>query len=292
LFKGPNTRGNVVSGDDIGTDRTGGFFLGDGKAGVEIASGAAKNTVGGVAFGSGDVISGNIADNIAITDPGTTGNVIEGDLIGTDASGTRPLAETLAGVAIANSATANTVGGTVVAARDVISGNHDEGVLLEGASKNVVEGDYIGTDVYGTASLRNFGNGITLEAGATANTIGGTAAAARDVVSGNSRDGLVITGAGTSSNVIEGDYIGLSASGNAMGNEGPDMLVEQGRRPTRSVGPPRARGTSSRPASRRASPSPTWAPRGTWSRATSSAPIPRACTGPAATAPSYNPART
>ena len=58
-----------------------------------------------------------------------------------------------------------------------------------------------------------------MEAGATGNTVGGTTAAARNVISGNSSDGIDILDSGTSGNVVQGNYVGLNAAGTAgLGN--------------------------------------------------------------------------
>ena len=80
-----------------------------------------------------------------LADSGTTANVVEGDFIGTDVTGTQALPN-LFGVLIQNTATSNTIGGTTTAARDLIADNTEDGVaiLVNGTSANVVEGDYIG----------------------------------------------------------------------------------------------------------------------------------------------------
>ena len=54
-------------------------------------------------------------------------------------------------------------------------------------------------------------NGVLIQGGATGNTIGGTTAAARNVISGNAVCGVYLIGQGTSGNVVEGDYIGTNA---------------------------------------------------------------------------------
>ena len=90
--------------------------------------------------------------------------------------------------------------------------------LLDGdgtTTGNVVQGNMIGTNAAGSAALANHGDGVSIESGATANTIGGTATGARNVISGNTSDGVEITGAGTTGNVVEGDFIGTNAAGSA-----------------------------------------------------------------------------
>ena len=80
-----------------------------------------------------------------------------------------------------------------------------------GLPGNTVAGDFIGTDSTGTHSLEN-AYGVAIYS--TGNTIGGTTAGARNVISGNTGEGILIAGAGATGNVVEGDYIGTDDSGN------------------------------------------------------------------------------
>src|SRR5262249_29123273 len=108
------------------------------------------------------------------------------------------------------------IGGTSPGAGNVISGNTGAaGVLITGpnATGNQVLGNFIGTNVTGTAAVANTQDGVRIEAGANNNTIGGTTAAARNVISGNLAAGIQITG--TSGNVVQGNYLGINAAGTA-----------------------------------------------------------------------------
>ncbi len=215
-----STSGNVVLGNLIGTDGNGTAALGGGtNAAVAIISGAAANTLGGTATGAGNVISGDPADGVYLADTGTSGNVVLGNLIGTDVNGTAAVGN-LIGVNITNGATSNTVGGTASGSRNVISGNNSIGAYITGTgtSGNVVLGNLIGTDVNGTAKLGNSTAGVQIGNGATANTIGGAATGAGNVISGNGH-GLYLLDAGTSGNVVLGNFIGTDIHGTAeLGN--------------------------------------------------------------------------
>jgi titin len=204
----------TVDGDYIGTDSTGANRVPN-NYGVVVNSGSTNNTIGGTSSGYRDVISGNATWGVYISDSGTKGNVVEGDYIGTNAAGTGALPNGYNGLDIVYGATYNTVGGTTAGARDVISGNSYEGVLLgfSSTSYNVVEGDYIGTDYTGTKALANGQDGVQIIGGASGNTLGGTTAAARDVISGNAQHGVLITDSGTSGNVVEDDFIGTDYTG-------------------------------------------------------------------------------
>ena len=210
--------GNVVEGNYIGTDATGTKAVGNTYNGIDILD-STDNTIGGTAAGAGNVISGNRSDGVRIrTSQGTaTGNVVEGNYIGTDASGANPLANTVSGVGI-NDASGNTIGGTTAAARNILSGNRSDGVFIgtdrsgATATGNVVEGNYIGTDVTGTKALGNKLVGVEIAASAWNNTIGGTAAGDRNVISGNKQGGVFIHGSATG-NLVAGNYIGSDWTG-------------------------------------------------------------------------------
>src|SRR5262249_40479351 len=129
----------------------------------------------------------------------------------------------------------NTIGGTTPGARNVISGNNNPaggtGVNIEafgvgGAQYNIMQGNYIGTDITGTIGL-GLQTGIAIGGGAY-NTIGGTAAAARNIISGNI-GGIVLTnGGGSFGNVIQGNYIGTDPSGTQVVGQGHAGIVLQG----------------------------------------------------------------
>jgi hypothetical protein len=98
--------------------------------------------------------------------------------------------------------------------------NHfgDVGIHIEDGGNNVIEGNYIGTDVTGTVALGNFDDGIRI-LDAPNNRIGGTTPAARNIISGNGDMGIEIQIPGSVGNTIQGNYIGTDATGTAaLGN--------------------------------------------------------------------------
>jgi hypothetical protein len=187
--------GNVVQGNYIGTDATGTDALGNLGDGVLIRDGR-NNLIGGTVPGAGNLISGNSDGVYAYGEAqDTTGNAVQGNYISTDVSGTRALGNRQDGVFF-DRAPGNLLGGTAPEARNVISGNSRYGVgigdtlCVFSATDNTVQGNYIGTDVGGTAPLRN-GLGVVLYT--TRNLVGGPVAGARNVISGNG-SGVVLLG--------------------------------------------------------------------------------------------------
>ena len=195
LFSGAT--GNQVLGNLIGTDVNGITAL-DNKHGIEIHS--SNNTIGGTVAGAGNVISGNILYGVYIISPDSTANVFQGNFIGTDITGTVALGNGDDGLRIQN-APSNIIGGTVAGARNVISGNGAGGIVIDtnGATGNVVQGNYIGTQVNGASPLGNSVYGVRIRNSASNNTIGGTAAGAANTIAFNGGDGVgVHSGSGNS----------------------------------------------------------------------------------------------
>ena len=222
-----NTEKNAVEGDDIGLAFGDSATLENGGNGVAIYESASDNTIGGSVTGAGDVISGNMGDGVDLNGSGVTGNLVAGNDIGTDSNSDTGLGN-YDGVEIENAATYNTIGGTTTAARNVISGNNWDGVhIVDTATKdNLVEGNYIGVNIGGSAPLGNVQSGVAIYAGASANTIGGTVSAAGNVLSGNDSNGVYISDSGTTGNVVDADYIGTNYKGTSTVANNTGVVVQ------------------------------------------------------------------
>ena len=96
---------------------------------------------------------------------GGSNNVIVGNIIGVDATGTQDLGNLGDGILIGDSDN-NTIGGTSTEDRNIISGAGDgniaNGIQLANASGNVIIGNYIGTDISGLQEISNSNDGIFL----------------------------------------------------------------------------------------------------------------------------------
>src|SRR5262249_25448942 len=137
------------------------------------------------------------AHGILLDGAAATGAVIAGNYIGVTPTLIRGTANRGSGVALVGGATNNIIGGTTFADKNIIGGNAIAGVLIQGAgtSGNLVQGNSIGTDPFGSITLSNDMFGVEITGGATENTIGGTTAAARNLICRNSV-GVNITGTG------------------------------------------------------------------------------------------------
>ena len=103
-IKGNTATGNALYGNFIGTDRTGTVSIGNSGSGVIVASN--NNTIGGASPTERNIISGNGFFGLQIAS--STGNVVRGNFIGTDKTGTTQLSNAT-GLFI-GSAGGNTVG--------------------------------------------------------------------------------------------------------------------------------------------------------------------------------------
>ena len=152
------------------------------------------NTIGGVTAAARNVISGNTIAGVQIAAPAARANVVTGNYIGTNPAGVLDLGNLQAGVIIIGEA--NVVGGLTPAERNIISGNNQTGVRLAlGATANIIQGNFIGTDVSGTLSLAN-GEGVSVgvngASSASSNTIGGLAAGAGNLIAFNTTVGVSV----------------------------------------------------------------------------------------------------
>jgi titin len=212
--------GTMVLGNFVGTDVTGKASIGN-FWGVYLADGVTDCVIG--AAGAGNLISGN-SRGVYLNH--VSGNRIQGNRIGTDVTGTISLGNTEVGAMLTGSGNLVGTGSDGVndnAEGNLISGNGGDGILISGidAAGNVVAGNRIGTNVTGTAAVRNANVGIRVALGAGGNRIGGAAAGAGNLISGNGSFGINL--AGSSGNHVEGNKVGTNEAGTAAianGNSG------------------------------------------------------------------------
>jgi CSLREA domain-containing protein len=145
--------------------------------------------------------------------PGSGGSLVQGNYLGTNASGTAGSPNAGSGVVVRSSG--NTIGGV----RNVISGNKGAGVVLA-AGSNTVSGNYIGTSAGGTAVIGNDDSGVLVSS--NSNTITNNVASGATTTSGNGAGIALDSGnpdVPITDNVIQGNFVGTDASGNAaLGN--------------------------------------------------------------------------
>ena len=129
---------NTISGCWLGLDFSGTNAAPNADQGILIAGGASGNIIGGANALARNVISGNSQYGVFITDSNTTRNVVLGNCIGTDASGSNAVPNSLSGVIIGGGAASNVIGSTNSAGRNLLSGNTEYGIFLTNTTGNVI----------------------------------------------------------------------------------------------------------------------------------------------------------
>ncbi|MDQ3749868.1 MAG: VCBS repeat-containing protein [Acidobacteriota bacterium] len=182
-----------IQGNYIGVDITGRNILPNSFKGIETNGSA---IIGGTEPGAGNVISGNGAGGITLSDFGNIGSTVQGNFIGTDSTGTVALGNAN-GLGFDIRSSNNIIGGTTAAARNVISGNNTAIDIGSGTTAqltgNIIQGNYIGTDITGTTALPNRGAQAISVTGSNT-VIGGATEGAGNIIAYNNGVGVRITG--------------------------------------------------------------------------------------------------
>ena len=218
--------GNVICGNYIGTDASGTAAAPNGGQGVFVHT--PGNVIGGTTAADRNVISGNAKNGVQLYTAAASGNAVRGNYVGTDSSGRFALGNGQCGVAI-DGAGGNVVGGTTAGARNVISANATDGVLVAGtgATGNRVWGNYVGTDARGGYAVGNGAYGV--EVSQPGNSVGAPFRGARNVISGNTKSGVVLYLASATGNTVQGNFIGTDATGRRdVGNRGRGVDITNG----------------------------------------------------------------
>jgi titin len=232
----PNGGNTTIAGNYIGTNAAGTAALANTGSGIDVFR--SGNTVG-----PGNVISGNAGTGVVLSGASATGNQVIGNLIGTDKNGTNAVPNLLlqSGINITNGASNNLIG--TPGAGNVVSGNAKHAITVccsTATSGNTIQGNFVGTDVTGTAALGNGGIGIDVVS--AANTTIGGAGAARNVVSANANWGIQIR-TNAANIVVQGNIIGSDVTGTVSLGNGFQGIHIQDTSVTPSAAQPRAPAT-------------------------------------------------
>lgn len=236
LIRGIASVSNRVEGNFIGLNATGSNIIPNSADGISI-EGAVSTLIGGEAAGAGNVISGNTRTGIRLgiapvgirDSPFAENTRILGNIIGLDPAGSVDRGNIEDGIYV-GPAVGTVIGGTSPGARNVISGNNNDGIELAGGNEgSVIQGNIIGLDGSGTAARANSRHGVAISGG-RGPQIGGTVPGAGNVISGNTQNGVYfhITGSAIlSPSFVEGNRIGTDVSGTLdLGNVVDGIRVE------------------------------------------------------------------
>jgi uncharacterized delta-60 repeat protein len=208
----PNVNNVTIQGNKIGTTADGMAALGN-TYGIYMIDGIHDITIGGTSSGAGNLISGNFGNGLSVASPDCYDITVQGNFVGTDLTGTYAIPND--GHGIAMTGTNLQIGGTDPGAGNLVSGNLQDGIVISDTTGPVhIEGNTVGTDINGSYAIGN-GNGIFVSGAISGVTVGGTTAAARNLISGSSGSGNTGTGlaVGGNNNLVEGNYIGTDKWG-------------------------------------------------------------------------------
>lgn len=207
--------GNSIRGNFIGLSGDGTAAISNSWRGIDMMETANGNFIGAAVAGAGNVISGNSMDGIRIQ---TTGNVVAGNIVGLNAAGAAAVPNGYNGIEL--QAGSNTIGGATGLHRNVVSGNASSGIANVSGAGNVIQGNYVGLNSAGSATIGNAMRGIYSTTGPA--WIGGTVAGQGNSVAGNGSQGINISTASAQAVTVRGNAIwantGLGIDiGNVMG---------------------------------------------------------------------------
>ncbi|HTW82820.1 MAG TPA: right-handed parallel beta-helix repeat-containing protein [Candidatus Sulfotelmatobacter sp.] len=243
--------GNTIAANRIGTDAAGTVAIGNGANGIWITAGSSNNEIGGTAFvdaasghandptgdkgtatpvfvvpPQGNLVSGNAQDGILI-DTSSQANMLNGNFVGTTASGDGALGNGADGVQI-NGASANSMIGCQFVNNpfvyyNVVDGNGANGLHVTNAANTTVQGNFFGIGANNAAALRNAGDGILVD-GTSSNVLVGGVIPLGNVAAGNGTNGIEVAGA-TSGFTSFNTFAGLAAFGGPVPNANDGILV-------------------------------------------------------------------
>jgi titin len=204
----------VVKGNLIGTDKNGSKAVPNGRNGVLIRQGASNNTVG-----ERNVISGNntapVGTGVLIVGQDTKNNLVQGNFIGTDITGTKALPN-VTGVDIFDAPN------NLVSQANVISGNTENGIVIRGANAtaNVVQGNFVGTDLTGNGKLGNGEDGVLIsKASNNIIGVGPTTGGVGNTIAFNEGNGVTVD-TGTGNRISRNSIFANAGEGIKLVNNG------------------------------------------------------------------------
>ncbi len=224
---GPGVTLNGVMSNYIGLAQGGRAALKNDSSGIRIENGAHGNILGSpTLIGTGNVVSGNGAGGIVVHGAGSEDNEIYGNFVGLTAAGDSAIANSGNGILLTGGAFGTIIGKNTIASRNVLSGNAQNGILIDSVSGAFVRGNYIGTNAAGAAALPNAGSGILVRT--ADNIIGGETGGFRNIISGNAQNGIAISGSDASGTRIYDNWIGQNVSGAPLGNGADGVWIGNG----------------------------------------------------------------
>lgn len=198
--------GGEIHGNTIGMDATGATAIANSGSGVVLAGGTSSFNIGAASVAQRNYISGNTGSGIEIDFSGVNNITIAGNNIGTDVAGTAAVPNGSHGINAAGDCSNVTIGGTVLLARNLVSGNTGSGIRVRGTNVSI-KGNAIGVKANLSGPLGNGGNGVLMVASVAPVAIGGVNAGEPNLIANNTLAGVSLSGASATPSTIRRNLI-------------------------------------------------------------------------------------
>ena len=215
----------TISGNWIGLDLDG-IARGNQTSGIYLSSFfnlARRNVIGGATPAARNIVSGNVTGagpgGIYLSGSTTIDSFIQGNFIGTDSTGTLPRGNAFGGITISGCSNI-LVGGATANTRNIISATTaagGDGLTVSGPN-NIIQGNFVGSDVTGQYDLGNLYDGISVSSATGTKILG-------NLVVNNRKNGITL-GNNAVNSVLENNLIGTDATGaRPLGNGAAGITI-------------------------------------------------------------------
>ncbi|KAB8145124.1 hypothetical protein F8S13_04660 [Chloroflexia bacterium SDU3-3] len=244
LLTDNGTTGNKIIGSYIGISLSGSASAPNAQGGIRVQDNASNTVIGTATTGEGNVISGNTKYGISIsrtvsTYKNTDGTTVQGNKIGLNAAESAALANTLGGIYVDAGVKNTLIGGSTTGQGNVIAGNGGAGVLLSGSQvlTATLQGNIIGLGKATSGAnqgkyavkIANSGDGVQIN-NAVGTVVGGSTAAAGNTIAGNGKNGIRISGTGTTTTTLRYNTLGTTKPStdylSGLGNTENGVLID------------------------------------------------------------------
>lgn len=222
LLSDTTSDAHVIYGNHIGTNLMGTAPIPN-ETGVVVASNTNLVTIGNGNEKGRNIISGNVDDGIRLS---TSANFINGNYIGTNASGTGAIPNGRDGIHFVNSSL-NGIGGDIPGQGNLISGNGRHGIFLKNFSLSGIVGNVVGLAADSVGQIPNNGDGIRLDTNAVFVGIGNNNPFGGNIIAANDSSGIhMINSSG--GHTLLNNWVGVSPAGiTAAGNGVDGIRIEE-----------------------------------------------------------------
>lgn len=217
-----HSNSNTIASNFIGNNLTGNDVLpgtNNQQIGVHLDSASSSNIIT-----STNVISGNLNKGVVISGTGTKENIVKGNLLGVDVSGSTSLANGTMNIHITGGAYSNLIGGSTSLDRNIIGGDVPNQIVIDNISdSNRVSGNYIGLGVDANTTY-NTNGGVKIAGNSKYNIIGGGLPGEGNTLVDFELDAIHIFDA--TNNSILGNRIGIKPDNSAGTIDSAGILLE------------------------------------------------------------------